>query len=191
MLNVWENFMANISMQLLAQAALGSIQEFNRKDKAMTIPWLDQVKLVVERTGVDLVEVGISKLRVLALGDINTTREEESLTWYKVRLQGWSVGRCYCHVADGRATGSYYFSLSSEVLNRTSSHMWGRWYLPMFLFRDGLLTLTYRTSLMALMRFCSSLPTMLKFPKETWWPVVVKWWPFHLPLGNNISQHYN
>ena len=38
-------------------------------------------------------------------------------------LQGWSVGRCYCHVADGIATGSYYLSLSSEVLNRTSSHM--------------------------------------------------------------------
>ena len=53
--------------------------------------------------------------------------------------------------------------------------MWGRWYLPMFLFRDGLLTLIYRASLMALMRFCSSLPTMLKFSKETWWPVVVKW----------------
>ena len=50
-------------------------------------------------------------------------------------------GRCYCQVADGMATliimladviakvadgiatGSYYFSLSSEVLNRTSSHM--------------------------------------------------------------------
>ena len=88
---------------------------------------------------------------------------------------GWSVGRCYCHVADGIAIGSYYLSLSSEVLNRTSSHIWGRWYLPMFLFRDGLLTLMYRASFMALMRFCSSLPTMLKFSKETWWPVVVEW----------------
>ena len=53
--------------------------------------------------------------------------------------------------------------------------MWGRWYLPMFLFRDGLLTLMYKASLMALMRFCSSLPTMLKFSIETWWPVVLKW----------------
>ena len=25
------------------------------------------------------------------------------------------------------------------------------------------------------MRFCSSLPTMLKFSNETWWPVVLKW----------------
>ena len=38
-------------------------------------------------------------------------------------LQGWSVGRCYCHVADGMATGSVHFNLSSEVLNRTSFHM--------------------------------------------------------------------
>ena len=90
-------------------------------------------------------------------------------------LQGWSGGRCYCHVADGIATGSSYFNLSSEVLYRTSSHMWGRLYLPIFLFRDGLLTLIYRASLMALMRFCSSLPTILKFSKETWWPVVLKW----------------
>ena len=34
-------------------------------------------------------------------------------------LQGWSVGRCYFHVADGIATGSIHFNLSSEVLNRT------------------------------------------------------------------------
>ena len=31
--------------------------------------------------------------------------------------------------------------LRYELSNRTSSHTRGRWYLPMFLFRDGLLTL--------------------------------------------------
>ena len=71
-------------------------------------------------------------------------------------------GRCFCqygrwnshcsvgnilvgvitNVADGIAT-RVCFILSSEVLNRTSSHMCGRWYLPMFLLRDGLLTLMY------------------------------------------------
>ena len=60
-------------------------------------------------------------------------------------------------------TGSVYFNFSSEVLNRTSSHMCGRWYLPMFLLRDGLLTLMYKASLIVLMRFWSSLPTILKF----------------------------
>ena len=51
-------------------------------------------------------------------------------------------------MADGITTkGLFYFSLRSEVLNRTSSHMCGRWYLPMFLLRDGLLTLMYNASL--------------------------------------------
>ena len=45
-------------------------------------------------------------------------------------------------VADGIATGSivlfiifilFYYILSSEMLDRTSFHMQGRWYLPMFL----------------------------------------------------------
>ena len=40
-----------------------------------------------------------------------------------------------------------YFNLSSGMLYRTSSHICGRWYLPTFLFRDGLLTLIYRASL--------------------------------------------
>ena len=87
-------------------------------------------------------------------------------------------GRCYCLVADvittigcvfgllfavGRwnSLGSI-FNLSSEVLNRTSSHMCSRWNLPTFLFRGGLLTLMNKASLIALLRFWSSLPTMLK-----------------------------
>ena len=44
-------------------------------------------------------------------------------------------------VADGIATGQLYFRFSSEMLNRTSSQMCGRWNLPTFLFRDGLLAL--------------------------------------------------
>ena len=35
----------------------------------------------------------------------------------------------------------YYFSLSSNEFTSTSSHMCGSWYMPMFLFRDGSLTL--------------------------------------------------
>ena len=59
-------------------------------------------------------------------------------------------------VADGIVTRVYlfYFNLSSKVFNRTSSHMCGRWYLPIFMFRDELLTLIYRASLIGcVMRF--------------------------------------
>ena len=79
-------------------------------------------------------------------------------------------------VADGIATkGQFYFKLSSEVINRSSSHMCGRLYLPMFLLRDGSLTLMYNASLMDLMRFWSSLPTILNFSIVTVWPEVLEW----------------
>ena len=41
------------------------------------------MELVAERTGFDLLEVGISKLKGLALGDISTIHKEEGLSWYK------------------------------------------------------------------------------------------------------------
>ena len=67
-------------------------------------------------------------------------------------------------VVDGITTGSY-LSLSSMLLIRTSSHTCGRWYLPMFLFRDGLLTLMNIDSLISLERFCLCPATILKLFK--------------------------
>ena len=77
----------------------------------------------------------------------------------------WPAGRCYC-------LGQFY-NFSSEMLSRSSSQICSRWYLPMFLFRDGSLTLIYRASLMVLIRFWSSLPTISKFPILMLWPVVL------------------
>ena len=61
------------------------------------------------------------------------------------------------------------------MLARTSSHACGRWYLPTFLFRDGSLTLMYMASLIALIWFKSSLPTILKLLMETLWPLMLPW----------------
>ena len=47
--------------------------------------------------------------------------------------------------------------------------------LAYILLRDGLLTLMYSASLIALLRFWSSLPTILKFSMVTWWPVMFLW----------------
>ena len=55
----------------------------------------------------------------------------------------------------------------------TPSHIWGRLYLPMFLFRVGLLTLMYMDSLIVLTKPFFSLHTMLKLSIVVWWPVVV------------------
>ena len=65
--------------------------------------------------------------------------------------------------------------LSSGDLTSSSSHMCGSWYLPMFLFRDGSLTLMNNASLMALAIFWSSLPTMLKLSRDSSWPVMLLW----------------
>ena len=87
-------------------------------------------------------------------------------------------GRCYCQMADGIPPGwrlpdviakrqmewpLYYVIFSSGMLNRTSSHICGRWYLPTFLLRDGSLALMYIASFMALLKFWSSFPTILNF----------------------------
>ena len=61
------------------------------------------------------------------------------------------------------------------MLARTSSHTCGRWYLPTFLFRDGSLTLMYIASLIALIWFKSSHPTILKLLMETLWPLMLLW----------------
>ena len=61
------------------------------------------------------------------------------------------------------------------MLNRTSSQMCGRWYLPMFLFRDGLFALMYKASFMVLKRLWSSLPKMVKLSIVTLWPEMLTW----------------
>ena len=48
------------------------------------------------------------------------------------------------------------------VLSMTSYHMLGNWNLPMFLLRDGSLTLMCMASLKDLVMLCASLPTMEK-----------------------------
>ena len=63
------------------------------------------------------------------------------------------------------------------MLSRTSSQICGRWYLPMFLLRDGLLALMYRASFMVLKRFWSSLPKMVKLSIVTSWPEML-WWSY-------------
>ena len=69
----------------------------------------------------------------------------------------------------------FYFIFGSELLRRTSSQTCGRWYLPTFLFRDGLLTFMYIDSFMNLKRLGSSLPTILKLSSVVLWPVMLKW----------------
>ena len=81
-LNTFENFSVK---QALTQSTLNSTQEFDGNDREATIPWLDQIEMVMERTGFDPLELGISKFKGLALGNVNTICKEEGLSWHKFR----------------------------------------------------------------------------------------------------------
>ena len=59
--------------------------EYDGSNKAAAILWLDHIEMVVENTGIDPLEVGISKLKGLALGNITTICKEGHLMWYSFR----------------------------------------------------------------------------------------------------------
>ena len=83
-------------------------------------------------------------------------------------LDGISDVVCTC-------SSSQWFSiLSSRALNRTPSHMCGRFYLPMFLLGMALFTIINMNSLIVLAKICHSLPTMLKLSSVVVW-LVVDW----------------
>ena len=69
--------------------------------------------------------------------------------WNSLPRWVWFMVRCYNHKwqMEWPQGHLFYFSFSFGLLHRTSSHMSDRWYLPMFLFRDGLLILIYRAAL--------------------------------------------
>ena len=84
------------------------------------------------------------------------------------------IGPCGCQgVTRLLMLWSCYLSLSSGDLTNTSSHICGSWYLPIFLLRDGSLTLMSIASLMDLAILWSYLPTVLKVSRERSWPVVL------------------
>ena len=67
----------------------------------------------------------------------------------------------------------YYFIIfSSGIVNSILSHICGRLYFPMFLFRVGLLTLINMASCMVLAKLFSSLPMILKLFIDVIWPLV-------------------
>ena len=81
-LNALENYSTK---QELTKSMFNILQEYDGSDRQATIPWLDQVELVAEGTGINPLEVGISKLKGLALADISTVHKEEGLSWHMFR----------------------------------------------------------------------------------------------------------
>ena len=68
----------------MTPSTLNALQEYNGSNIEATTPWLDQVELIAENTGIDPLEIAISKLKGPALADISTVHKD-SLSWHKLR----------------------------------------------------------------------------------------------------------
>ena len=69
------------SWQVLMQSTVNFIQEFDGTDREATILWLDHVKAIV-KTGFNPLELGMSKLKGTALGNVNAVSKDGNLLWF-------------------------------------------------------------------------------------------------------------
>ena len=60
-----------------------SIQESNATNLEATTPWLDHIEGVAKKMGFNPVEIGMSKLKGMALHDINTASKEGTLSYFQ------------------------------------------------------------------------------------------------------------
>ena len=73
-----------INRQPLVTAALSAIKKFDGSDRSSTIPCLDQVELVAERSNTNPIETGISKLVGILLRNMITIKYKAgNITWYR------------------------------------------------------------------------------------------------------------
>ena len=61
---------------------MNSVQEFDGTDREATIPWLDHVEAIAWKTGFDPLEIGMSKLKGMALCDVNAISKEGNLLYF-------------------------------------------------------------------------------------------------------------
>ena len=91
------------------------------------------------------------------------------LYWFLMLMNpvGSRVSPCRCYWLCLLVLSIYLINCNSGDLTSTSSQICGSWYLPIFLLRDGSLTLISIASLIVLVILWSSLPTMLKLCRDT------------------------
>ena len=98
--------------QVLMQTAINSIQEFNGTHTEATISWLDHINSIVKKMGFDPVEVGMSKLKVSVLHDVNAASKEGTLSYFwfcQLLIEHYSnipyasdTLNAYIHLAQGK-----------------------------------------------------------------------------------------
>ena len=65
------------------QMAMNSIQVFDGTNPEATIPCLDHIESVEKKTGYDLIEIGMSKLKGTVLHNVNAASKEGTLSYFQ------------------------------------------------------------------------------------------------------------
>ena len=71
------------SRQVLVQIMMNLIQEFDGTNQEATILWLDHVEGVTKKMGNNPLEISISKLKSMALHDVNAASKEDTLLYFQ------------------------------------------------------------------------------------------------------------
>ena len=62
--------------------AINSIQEFNGTNQEAIIPWLDNIEAIAKKIGFNLLQIGMSKLKGMALCNVNAASKEGTLLYF-------------------------------------------------------------------------------------------------------------
>ena len=120
------------SKQALTQMTLYSIQEYYETNKDASIPLLGYTEMVAEKTGIDTLEVAVSILKGLVLGDINAINIEGHLTLYSFRqrlIEHYSnvpyasdAMFTYSHLSQGNEEPTTHYLSTAKVLLECIHH---------------------------------------------------------------------
>ena len=137
-LTSFNGFEGYLARQALAQISLNSIKEYARSDREVTILWLDHIELVAEKTGIDPLEMSISKLQGTTMGDINALCKEGNLTWYMVKERlieyylkvpyALDAMFAYCHLSQGKDEMKAQYLVRTKVLLECIHYTTSRYY---------------------------------------------------------------
>ena len=70
------------SWQVLMQMTMNLIKEFNGTNQEVTILWLDHIKAVAKKMAFNPLEIGMSKLKGMALCDVNAAWKEGTILYF-------------------------------------------------------------------------------------------------------------
>ena len=114
------------------QTVMNSIQEFDGINQEATIPWLDHIEGVAKKMGFDPVEIGMSKLKGMALCDVNAASKEGILSYFwfcQLLIEHYlnipymlDTLNAYAHLVQGEHKSTAWYLTRAKVLLECIHH---------------------------------------------------------------------